>query len=658
MARRERCESRGAAHTIPPTVNAIRRTLALLLCGTVAACTLVKLGTESAAFYEATVLVGRIETPTGWNGPIVVAAHVPTARGIEVAHQTRLHEPGGYELIVPRGSYALFAFADANGNGSYDADEPAGEYAGGKPVAASGTGVVALLDFVVVHPPYAPTAVPPGTRFAAAGPRGHSTQVGALADLDAPQFSAASGTRGYWAPMESFRDVGGNVYFTEPYDPQRIPVLFVHGAAGSAQDWRHFVEHLDRGRYQAWLYQYPSGASVDSMAYLLYWKLLNLQLRYRYDTLVVTAHSMGGLVARRFLLDHGRQFPQIRLFVSLSTPWGGEELAAAGVRHSPAVVPSWNDMQPQGRFMQALFAQPLPRQVGYYLLFGHRGGGSLLRPNNDGTVTLASQLRGPAQSEARRVFGFDEDHASILSSPAVLAQYRSILDGYAGSAGAASAGRVHVVFEFADRSDTARGSPALLLRRIGSGGRVTNEAITIDLSADDSGRSIGPVPFGDYDASLAAIAYRSEPRRTRVRVAADATPTLSFRLVPQGSLSGYVGADAAAGQYPAGSYRPPHPSVLVRSVALAGPVSRSLVPRQSGNDDLLERYLDGVDAAFKAGFSFVDLPAGDYELVIVADGYQPHRSRHTVVPGRAAPLEPIVLERAGSATARGSAELK
>jgi pimeloyl-ACP methyl ester carboxylesterase len=42
------------------------------------------------------------------------------------------------------------------------------------------------------------------------------------------------------------------------------------------------------------------------------------------DRLNVTAHCMGGLVVRTLLLNHGDQLPQVKLFVSLSTPWVGE----------------------------------------------------------------------------------------------------------------------------------------------------------------------------------------------------------------------------------------------------------------------------------------------------------------------------------------------
>ena len=127
---------------------------------------------------------------------------------------------------------------------------------------------------------------------------------------------------------------------------------------------------------------YPSGSSVASMSNLLYWKLLNLQLRHRYEHLVIVAHSMGGLVVRRFLLDNGANLPQIRRFISLSTPWAGEVSADSGVKLSPAVVPSWRDMQPDGPFMRSLFDRRLPATVEDDLLFGHRGTPGLWRPNN------------------------------------------------------------------------------------------------------------------------------------------------------------------------------------------------------------------------------------------------------------------------------------
>lgn len=629
----------------PAVTRSIGCLLLVTLCVAAGGCTLAKLSKESKAFFTSTVLVGSVENTPGWRGPIIVAAHVRKSNRVSIVHHTLLHEPGGYELIVPKGQYALFAFGDINGNGVFDAGEPAGEYTGAAPIIATGTGVVGSLDLILKDASPDRISIPVGTSFnTSAAPR-HSTQVGALADLDAPIFSAENGTRGYWAPMEFFKVVGGNVYFLEPYDPNRIPILFVHGAEGSPQDWRYFFDHIDRNRYQPWFFYYPSGAALDSMANLLYWKLLNLQLKYRFKTLYITAHSMGGLVVRKFLLDRGDRIPQARLFISLSTPWAGEATAELGVKHSPAVVPSWIDMQPHGRFMEALFSRRLPPSVNHYLLFGHKGGYSMLRPNNDGTVTLASQLRNPAQAEARMVYGFDEDHVSILSSPQVLAQYQTILANFEQKAGnGPQRGNLYVNFTFIGHDGGPKGLPILLLTPVGETAGQQRTKVTIPLRAKDSGRRLGPIPSGLYDVSLISNSYKTEPRKVRVQIETNHTPTLSFRFVPQGALNGYVGDDGDAADYPAGSYRPPHKTAKIISVTLTGVgTRRTLVPRQAGYDDGYERYLAGEDDSFGAYFSFVDLPAGDYELTILAEGYRPHVSRYTVVPGRPLELNPIVL---------------
>ncbi|MCW5658671.1 MAG: alpha/beta hydrolase [Burkholderiaceae bacterium] len=624
-------------------MRATRKLLLLLVSSSLlAGCTLVKLKEESRSFYSSTVLVGRIDAPPNWDGAIIVAAFTRTLGRIETAHQALLHEAGGYELIVEKGEYGLFAFGDRNNNRIYDPGEPAGEYPGSGPVVASGQGVIAGLDIALIESPQRSLSLAPGTAFDVR--LGHSTQAGALANLDAPVFSAANGNRAYWAPMEFFKETGGNIYFLGPYDPQRIPVLFVHGAAGSPQDWRYFFDHLDRTRYQPWFFFYPSGASLDSMAYLLFWKLFNLQARYPFERIHLTAHSMGGLVVRTFLLNHGSQFPQAKLFVTLSTPWAGEPSAEIGVKHSPAVVPSWNDMQPDGRFMKTLFERPLPSGIDHYLLFGHKGGYSMLRPNNDGTVTLASQLRSPAQAEARMVFGFDEDHVSILSSAQVFAHYQTILAGADKRDSGAPSGRLRVDFRF-DGNDTGpKALPLLVLDPVGGAAQPVKSRLTITLSPDGNGRDIGPVPAGDYEAAMFAGSFRTEPRRLRVRIDPGRVPSASFRLIAQGALSGYVGADVAPADNPAGSLLPPHKTIRIVSITLAGSAGkRTLTPRTGGGDDLIDAYLDGRDDARGAFFSFVDLAPGNYELTIIADGYRPHRSSHTVEPGRPAQLSPIAM---------------
>jgi hypothetical protein len=50
--------------------------------------------------------------------------------------------------------------------------------------------------------------------------------------------------------------------------------------------------------------------------------------------------------------------------------------------------------------------------------------------NNDGTVELSSELDIRAQAEAERLFGYDEDHSSILNSEEVLLQINRLMSNY------------------------------------------------------------------------------------------------------------------------------------------------------------------------------------------------------------------------------------
>lgn len=604
----------------------------------VAGCTLVTLRQESREFEASTVLTGRVHCPPDTIAPVVVVAASLDGPVPQPVHHTRLHECGGYELLVADGRHAVLAFADTNRNDRLDPGEPWVQHA---PVESRGTGVVMGIDLAL--PNTAATDPPTILGLDRLPPVAHGTQAGAPARLDEPVFAAEEGAQGYWAPMSYFRRHGGNVYALEPYDPQRVPVLFVHGALGTPRDLEPLIGALDRSRYQAWVFAYPSGAAVDSMAHLLYWKLLNLQLRHRYTRWAVVAHSMGGLVVRSALAQLGPEIPAPRLFVSISTPWGGEPGAELGVRHSPAVVPSWHDMRPEGPFMAALFQRPLPEATEHVLLFGHKGGYSLMRPNNDGTVTLTSQLRPEAQAGARRVIGFDEDHMSILASPQLARSLASLLDG-ALRPGSAPVGQVRLVLDAP--AGLPIGFPSLRLKPQDGGG----PPLTLVLNDADRARPLGPVPPGRYEAAVIAAGFRVEPARQVLEVPAGRTATLPLRLLPEGVLAGFIAAPPAGPAVGAGMRLLPSDSVRVRRIVLSGPgVQRELRPREGRSyDEALEHMIDGQDDATRAQFAFLRLPAGEYELLIDAEGHELHRSRHRVVPGAIGPYAPILLQPARS----------
>ncbi|MFC1858127.1 esterase/lipase family protein [Thermodesulfobacteriota bacterium] len=424
----------GLKRGLPIVFNRVTVTL-LIICFSTTGCFLAKVKKEVRESLASTVLVGRVSTAFSSNGPIIVAAYAMNQGKREVVHYTVLHDFGEYELMVAKGNYYVFAYWDKNSNLIYDAGEPAGQYGDPKMVSAPAGGVVGEINISI--PEKAQNIeVPSGFEISAVKPHKlYSRLAGAIIDLDDELFSEEHGSKGYWEGVSFFKEFGGNIYFFEEYDPQKIPILFIHGATGTPKGWKYFVDNIDRTRFQPWFFYYPSGARIQGMSHLLLWKLENLKSKYNFEQLYITAHSMGGLVARSFIMDHSARFPYVKLFVSLATPWGGDGMAEYGVKQSPAVIPCWIDMQPESPFIQSLYRTKMPETISFYMFFGHRGSRNPFRLNNDRTIAFRSLLDRRAQSEAKMNYAFNEDHESIIYSKAVLDQYNAIINSFSHPSG-------------------------------------------------------------------------------------------------------------------------------------------------------------------------------------------------------------------------------
>jgi pimeloyl-ACP methyl ester carboxylesterase len=259
-----------------------------------------------------------------------------------------------------------------------------------------------------------------------ANPEGVAAQVvvdGPLqvSGLDAPAFMESNGRKGLWQPLSFVKEKRGGVYLLEAYDQDKIPVLFVHGAGGTPQDWRYFISRLDRSKYQVWVYYYPTGLPIDLSAGWLHNFVADLHRQYGFRRLAIAAHSMGGLVARRFVQEeHEYQI----LLATFSTPFGGVPAARLGLSLGAYGVPSWRDLTPESVFLRSLHARPLPASVRHHLFFGYReDGGSY---DSDGVITVGSQLA----AKAARAHGFRTDHSDILDSAPVFRRFAAVLAGF------------------------------------------------------------------------------------------------------------------------------------------------------------------------------------------------------------------------------------
>lgn len=102
------------------------------------------------------------------------------------------------------------------------------------------------------------------------------------------------------------------LYMLQPYDPDRIPVILVHGLISTPQMWGNVINELEadpalRGRYQFWTFCYPTGNPPVYSALLCRRELEKVQRMHPMPRgCVMIGHSMGGLVSRMQATDTGR----------------------------------------------------------------------------------------------------------------------------------------------------------------------------------------------------------------------------------------------------------------------------------------------------------------------------------------------------------------
>ena len=164
-----------------------------------------------------------------------------------------LSRSGPYGFVVGPGRYEVFAFEDRNANASFDDGEPVGCVDGITAVAGE-RALIERLDIELAATSKCAARYPSDAPAANRLVNVSRPELASVATLDDPVFAPEYGEMALWEPHSFVEQIRGGVYFAEPYDPAKTPVLFVHGAGGTPRDWKYFVDHLDRSRYQPWFY--------------------------------------------------------------------------------------------------------------------------------------------------------------------------------------------------------------------------------------------------------------------------------------------------------------------------------------------------------------------------------------------------------------------
>jgi pimeloyl-ACP methyl ester carboxylesterase len=161
---------------------------------------------------------------------------------------------------------------------------------------------------------------------------------------------------------------GIGLYFLQPYDPDRIPLVFVHGLFSTPFTWVQTINGIQadpeiRKHYQFWVFAYPTGYPILYSALRLRQELAKVDQAYpNHKPYVVVGHSMGGMLthdqvitvtkamwekkigdtARNIFAQNSsdslmvrattfRANPRIKRVVFICTPHRGSDMASGGL---------------------------------------------------------------------------------------------------------------------------------------------------------------------------------------------------------------------------------------------------------------------------------------------------------------------------------------
>ena len=160
---------------------------------------------------------------------------------------------------------------------------------------------------------------------------------------------------------------GGGLFMLRPYQPGRIPIVFVHGTASSPARWAEMAneilgDQLLSRRYQIWFFMYNTGNPIVYSAMKLRESLQaavkDIDPQGRDPSLrqitVLIGHSQGGLLVKMTMVDSGTRFWDARSKVPFESA----------------------DLSPEVRDLarRALFVEPLPFvKRGIFIATPHKG---------------------------------------------------------------------------------------------------------------------------------------------------------------------------------------------------------------------------------------------------------------------------------------------
>lgn len=267
-------------------------------------------------------------------------------------------------------------------------------------------------------------------RLIGAFERAYDPVEGNYITLDEPLFGIKACLTGLFEPQKFDEAIGFKILFEEPHQPERIPVLLIHGHVTGPRAMENVGASIDRSRFEPWYAYFPAGYNLDTLGDKLRAALSEAVEREGVSQVAIVTYSLGGLVVRSALQPHddGHEMPDIPVFIAASTPWAGTwRLGAwAWAVDAPA---SWKDMKPGSDFLVHLLDDPLPGETRLHVMAGSGGNSRMVYGEDDTVVEVQALLTDEVLDEAESVMFWDYlTHFDMVSHPEPLARINDLLD--------------------------------------------------------------------------------------------------------------------------------------------------------------------------------------------------------------------------------------
>ncbi len=395
--------------------------ISILIALLFTSCSLLDLNKDLKKQKELSVLRVYIDIKLQHDAQIVVA--LVDLEGSTVRDYRVLQEHKEVSFLVKQSKYKVYAFEDIDKNYKYSLNErTVGSEAIVVDTGENEYSIRLKIDSAVAPDEY--EYIETLVKSFKIKLDNSTIHNGEIIPIDAEIFSDKNIKMGLWESYKFVYEVPFGIFMEHKYDPNKKIVLFVHGISGAPKNFKYLVDNLDKTKYQAFYAYYPSGLSLYDVSRYISRVLIEFKIKYQFDDIAIIAHSMGGLVSRNALnYLQSKNYDFVDTFITISSPLDGDKSANFGIKFAPDIMPSIVDIANGSEFLQQLYIRPLSEKVSYYLIFGVKG-----HKNDDGVVSIPSQLRMEAQNEASQVRGYNENHMSILSSKDLSLYITKLLD--------------------------------------------------------------------------------------------------------------------------------------------------------------------------------------------------------------------------------------